>query len=192
MDELSEKDKFELLRIARTSIEHGVKEHAPYSPDLVILNATLNQDGACFCTLRMNDQLKGCIGTLEAFRPLAVDVAENSYASGFRDTRFSNLVFSDLDKVDIELSILGKLTPIKNMDDTELLRYLSKSKPGMVAQMGSHKGTFLPSVWDTLPEPSRFLEELKKKAGLDPKEDSLNIQYNEYTVEKFAEKRNSI
>jgi len=187
VDILTQKERKELLNIARLSLECGIEEHRSYSPDLKEVSPNLTKPGASFCTLKRDGQLRGCIGTLEPYQALVIDVAENAFASGFRDSRFESLVFAELESVSIELSVLGELAPIQNMGDTELQAYLLHSKPGIVLQKGDHRATFLPSVWSSLPEPSRFLEELKKKAGLSAKEDSLSIDYYEYSVEKFAE-----
>ncbi|MDX1698844.1 MAG: AmmeMemoRadiSam system protein A, partial [Thiohalobacterales bacterium] len=155
----------ELLDIARESIQEGLQRGQPLTVE-VDPDSPLASPGASFVTLKLDGQLRGCIGSLEAYRPLIRDVAENAYAAAFQDPRFSPLTYPELDRLDLSLSIL---TPAERMTFTsqeDLLGQLQPGIDGLILQEDSRRGTFLPSVWESLPQANRFLSHLKLKAGL--------------------------
>lgn len=172
-----------LLRIARAAIagRFGLMlEH--YDSD-----AFLAEPGASFVTLKHNGQLRGCIGTLQAHRILLDDVRHNAKAAAFCDPRFSPLRADEYIQIQIEVSVLSSLTPFSAQDETTAIDQLRPGVDGVVLQCGNHRGTFLPQVWDSLPEPKRFLAELKRKAGLAAEFWSDDVRLYRYHVDKWAE-----
>lgn len=184
---LSQSEKSELLGIARSSIEAGVvNEHL----DIAVHNhlPALQEQGASFVTLKINGQLKGCIGSLQAYRPLVLDVSENAFAAAFNDTRFSPVTSGDLLRLSIQISVLSTPEVISFSSEQDLLKKLRPGIDGLILEDGSNRGTFLPSVWESLNEPKEFLMNLKTKAGLDQGYWSNEIMIKRYTTESFSEK----
>jgi AmmeMemoRadiSam system protein A len=142
---------------------------------------------ASFVTLHIHGRLRGCIGHLEAVQPVVVDVAENAFAAAFRDPRFSPLTEIEWPDVDLHLSLLTRPVPISFRDEADLLGQLRPGEDGLVLQDGPNRGTFLPSVWESLPEPATFLAHLKQKAGLAANHWSAHVEVYRYTTESFGE-----
>jgi len=157
-----------LLRLAAASILNGLEENKPLEVALENQPPELRENGAVFVTLEKNGRLRGCIGTLEAYRPLVEDVAEHAFDSGFRDHRFSPLTRDELDDLSISISVLSPFVPFTIANEADLLRQLRPGIDGLVIQKGPHRALFLPQVWEQLKEPPLFLAHLKHKAGLDP------------------------
>lgn len=155
-----------LLDLARGSIRHGLRTDSPLTVALEQLPPPLTARRATFVTLQKSGALRGCIGSLEAVRPLAQDVAINAYAAAFRDPRFPPVGELELALLEIHLSLLTPAEPMCFLSEDDLLRQLQPGVDGLILQEGSRRGTFLPSVWEDLPEPRRFLRHLKLKAGL--------------------------
>lgn len=149
--------------------------------------AFLRKPAATFVTLKQQGRLRGCIGSLSVHRPLIDDVRENAIAAAFRDPRFKPLVPEELDSVQVEVSLLSPLQPMAFRDEADLLAQLRPGIDGLVLEHGGHRGTFLPQVWETLPEPNRFLAELKRKAGLAADFWAGDVRVSRYTVAKWAE-----
>ena len=172
-----------LIAIARASISgqfglhFAVRDAAPF----------LRRPGATFVTLKHNGQLRGCIGSLAAHRSLIDDVRANAHAAAFRDPRFDPLRFEELSSVRVEVSLLSVLEPMALCDEAEALAQLRPGIDGIVLEYGGHRGTFLPQVWEHLPDRRSFLTQLKRKAGLaaDFWDDGLRL--SRYTVAKWAE-----
>ena len=166
-----------LLDLARDSIRHGLDRGRALKPDLESLPPRLREPGGTFVTLKKRGELRGCIGTLEPHQPLAADVAEHAYAAAFRDPRFLPVLPEELPELEIDISILGEPEELSFADEADLLRQLRPGIDGLILQEGQLRGTFLPSVWESLPEPSAFLAQLKRKAGLpaDYWSDSLRV-----------------
>ncbi len=158
----------ELLRLAASSILNGLDENKPLKVALEDQPAALRKNGAVFVTLEKNGKLRGCIGTLEAYRPLAEDVAEHAFDSGFHDHRFSPLTRDELDELSISISVLSPFVPFSIANEADLLRQLRPGIDGLIIQQGHRRALFLPQVWEQLKEPPLFLAHLKHKAGLDP------------------------
>ena len=148
----------------------------------------LDRPGATFVTLRMNDDLCGCIGTLEPRRKLRTDVEENARRAAFSDPRFPPLSARDFDVVDVEVSLLGASEPIACEGEEHLLAQLRPGVDGLIISYEFHRGTFLPQVWESLPEPRSFLRELKRKAGLPHDFWHPELEVARYTVEKWTER----
>ncbi len=179
----------ELLRLARASILHGLETGRPLAVDLADFDPELAAPGASFVTLHRQGELRGCIGSLEAHRPLVVDVAENAFAAAFRDPRFSPLAVDEFDDLEIEISVLSPPEPMAFTDEADLLRQIRPGVDGLILEDMGRRGTFLPSVWAQLPRREDFLAHLKLKAGLPPGHWSPTVRVWRYTTESFAEQQ---
>ncbi|MHB8807353.1 MAG: AmmeMemoRadiSam system protein A, partial [Anaerolineaceae bacterium] len=186
--ELTELEKTALLQIARESIEAAVRKASLPTIELRSLSAALQAEGASFVTLTIEGQLRGCIGTLEAYQPLAEDVREHAIAAALEDYRFSPLRESELEIVEIEVSRLTPTQTLFYQNPEDLPKLLQPFKDGVVLQDGHHRATFLPQVWEQLPDPEEFLTHLCLKMGVPRslwKEKVLQVGI--YGVEEFRE-----
>ncbi|MCF6218641.1 MAG: AmmeMemoRadiSam system protein A [Gammaproteobacteria bacterium] len=172
--------KQQLLSLARESITCGLQRHQPATVKLDDYPAALQQRGASFVTLEKQGMLRGCIGTLEAYRPLAIDVAENAFAAAFRDPRFPPVQADELSDLQLHISLLTPPEPLPVKDQAELLRRLQPGIDGLILHEGNLRATFLPSVWESLPEPRQFLAQLKLKAGLPADYWSETLHFERY------------
>lgn len=155
-----------LLHLAAGSIEHGIATGAPMTVNTADYPAELREHGASFVTLKKNKQLRGCIGSLQPWRPLVEDVAENAFKAGFKDPRFPILKGTEVLQLDLSISVLSPAVLIPIADEADLLRQLRPNVDGLIIQDGPKRALFLPQVWEQLPEPTQFLTHLKRKAGL--------------------------
>lgn len=151
----------------------------------------LNQPGATFVTLMEGGELRGCIGTLQAHRPLAEDVHENALAAAFRDPRFQPLAREEFPKIEIEVSLLSTTQPLTFTDEADALAQLRPGIDGVVFEYGRHRSTFLPQVWESFSQPREFLAMLKRKAGLPEDFWEEGVKLSRYTVTKWIENKNS-
>ena len=172
-----------LLDLAHASIRHGVQVGRPLSVALAELAAELVVPRASFVTLEKEGRLRGCIGSLEAWRPLAVDVAENAFAAAFRDPRFPPVRGDEADDLAIHLSLLTPAVAMTFGSEADLLAQLQPGVDGLILAEGPCRGTFLPSVWAELPTPQLFLAQLKRKAGLAADYWSPGVRIWRYTTE---------
>ena len=172
-----------LLPIARAKIasELGRIMQADEQP------AWLQDNGACFVTLTQQGELRGCIGTLEAHRSLLQDVKANAHAAAFRDPRFTPLAASELEETEVEISLLSAMTPLQFSGEREALTQLKPGVHGVVFEFGHHRSTFLPQVWEQLPNVVEFMAHLKYKAGLPPDFWAEEVRLSFYTVSKWKE-----
>ena len=184
---ISPEHRRQLLEVARESLLCGVHSGHPLEVSPAEHATELQQAGACFVTLHEDGALRGCIGSLEAHRPLVVDVAENAFAAGFRDPRFQALREAELERVSISISVLSKPVAMDFSSEQDLLKQLRVGIDGLVLEAGYHKGTFLPAVWAQLPQPEQFLRHLKRKAGLAEDYWADNIHISRYQSESFDE-----
>ena len=176
-----------LLEVATESIAHGLQHHQAIPLDVSTYPQLLREHRASFVTLRRASELRGCIGGLEPHRPLVMDVAEHAYAAAFNDPRFAALTPSEFNDLQVHISVLGPSEPIHFDDEEDLLGQLRPKVDGLVLeepQLGQ-RGTFLPDVWQSLPEPKQFLGQLKKKAGLPGDYWSATIRVHRYTTESL-------
>lgn len=180
---LNKESRQRLLGLAKNSIQHGLQTGRPIKINLDDYPKELTERRATFVTLEINHQLRGCIGMLEAVRPLAEDIAENAFSAAFKDPRFPPLDARELDNLDIHLSILTPAEPVSFSSEQDLLSQLQPGIDGLILEEGRRRGTFLPSVWESLPEPEQFLRHLKQKAGLSPDYWSKNIRIYRYHAE---------
>jgi len=176
-----------LLALARQSIEHGLDQGGPLPVVPSDYPADLRVRRAAFVTLETGGSLRGCIGHLEAIQPLVLDVAENAFAAAFRDPRFQPLTRPELARLSIELSILTPSRPLSFTSEEALLRMIEPGRDGLILEEGAARGTFLPTVWESLPEPRTFLRHLKRKAGLHPDHWSDRVRVRRYRTESFSE-----
>jgi len=182
---LNEGERTLLLQLARASIAHGMTYGRPIAVSLHDYPERLRAQAASFVTLHRHGELRGCIGSLEAQYPLVDDVAHNAHAAAFRDPRFSPLAPAELDDLTIHIAILQPAEALAFHSEAELLAQLRPGIDGLILQDGANRATFLPAVWESLPEPRQFLNELKRKAGLRMDYWSDSIQAWRYTTESF-------
>jgi len=185
----TEEDQSQLLAIARTSIENGLQSGKPLIPETEAAPEALQAVRASFVTLTLNQNLRGCIGSLEAHRPLINDVAANAFSSAFKDPRFPSVSAEELEKIAIEISILSPMEPMQISDEQDLLEQLQPGIDGLLIDDGQHRATFLPQVWSQLPEPALFLNHLKRKAGMPLESWPDSIKCYRYHSDKFGEPR---
>jgi AmmeMemoRadiSam system protein A len=126
----------------------------------------LAEPGACFVTLRKDGELRGCVGSIQARRSLGEDVVENAHCAAFRDPRFSPLMRSELDHTRIEVSLLSALERLEAASEEEAIAQLRPGVDGVVLRWGVRQATFIPKMWEQLPDPATFLAYLRAKAGL--------------------------
>lgn len=147
----------------------------------------LARPGATFVTLTQRGELRGCIGSLEARRPLDLDVRENAQAAAFRDPRFPPLGRDELERTRVEVSLLTPAVPLEFADEADAIRRLRPGIDGMIFECHGRRGTFLPQVWESLPEPHRFFAHLKQKAGFAPDFWAPDVKLYRYEVQKWKE-----
>jgi AmmeMemoRadiSam system protein A len=147
--------------------------------------APLEEPGAVFVTLERKGRLRGCIGSYEARRPLVEDVAENAFAAAFLDPRFRPLSREEVDGLDLHISLLTPLVPVDVTNREELLATLRPGVDGLLLEDPPHRATFLPQVWEALPDPGEFLDQLLMKGGLSRGHWSPTLRFHRYTVLEF-------
>jgi len=174
-----------LQNIARGAIESGLTSGCKPALDASRYPSPLRETRACFVTLHKNGDLRGCIGALEAARPLVEDVAANAFNAAFRDPRFPPVQTWELPELDIHISVLTPALPMRFTSEEDLLRQLRPGVDGLVLKEGARRATFLPSVWETLPDGRDFLCHLKAKAGLPKDYWSPTLEVSCYTTESF-------
>jgi hypothetical protein len=173
-----------LLVRARNAIAARLKLPTQAEPD----HPALNRPGATFVTLTQNDgDLRGCIGSLEAHRPLEQDVRANAVAAAFRDPRFPPLKAEELTRTRVEVSLLTAPQPMSFSDEADALRQLRPNIDGIIFIAGQRRSTFLPQVWEQLPDPRQFMAHLKQKAGLAADYWSPEVRLQRYEVRKWKE-----
>lgn len=183
---LDEGQRDTLLGVAEASIRHGLERGQPLPVTAGDYPQPLRPERATFVTLERSGDLRGCIGSLEAVRPLVEDVAHNAFAAAFSDPRFPPLSASELADLTVGISVLGPAEPMSFESEADLVRQLRPEVDGLILEEKGRRGTFLPAVWSSLPEPHRFLEQLKRKAGLPPDYWSPTLRVARYTTESFA------
>lgn len=185
---LTDAEKAILLRIARDSMTTAVEGATLPQFDLNALPEALRADGASFVTLSVGGALRGCIGTLEAYQALALDVALRAAEAALEDPRFSPVLPAELPHIHIEVSRLTTPAPLTYQTPDELITALRPGIDGVVLRDGPHRATFLPQVWSQLAEPGHFLDQLCYKMGSQP---ALwregHPQVLTYQVEEFHE-----
>ena len=187
-EKLTPDERKTLLGLARSAIEAGVRGERPPRPDLSALGAHLAGPGASFVTLTIAGQLRGCIGALEAYQPLARDVCEHAAAAALEDPRFPPLGAEELPRISIEVSRLTSPVLLEYATPEELIARLRPNVDGVIVRDGFRRATFLPQVWEKIPDPAEFMDNLCYKMGADPhtwRYKPLEVQV--YQVEEFHE-----
>ena len=182
VETLSRGDQQDLLKLAADSIEMGLKG-TQLELDLVVYSRALRDPGASFVTINVRDQLRGCIGSLEIKRALAIDVVKNARAAAFDDPRFGALTQEEFENLHIHISVLSSPETIECASEDELVRQLRPRIDGVILEDGASRATYLPSVWEVLPDPQKFLQQLKHKAGLSLDHWSETMKVQRYTTE---------
>lgn len=165
-DRLTAEEHMILLGVARQSLIAAVNHRPLPVLDLASLPERLCQPGASFVTLTRSGELRGCIGALEASLPLVEDVSEHAAAAAIHDYQFPPVQPEELETIEIEISRLTKPTPLEYQNATDLLRLLRPGIDGVVLQDGLRRATFLPQVWEKIPDPAMFLDHLCDKMGV--------------------------
>jgi len=163
---LSYGDQQVCLQVARQSIQHGLEKGCALQIATSDYSEDLRQHAASFVTLHIQGQLRGCIGALEAHQPLINDIAEHAFSAAFQDPRFPGLEKNEYDELEIDISVLGKPEPMNFESEKDLLQQIRPNIDGLMLEFDYNRGTFLPAVWEQLPDKKNFLNHLKAKAGL--------------------------
>lgn len=182
---LTEAQEKDLIGLAVSSIRHGLSHGSALPKEDLTRDEELLQPGAAFVTLEKHGMLRGCIGSVEAYKPLAEDVVENAWNAAFRDPRFPQLQLGELEQLELEISILSEATPMHVRDEQDLLAQLVPHRDGLILEDGYHRGLFLPAVWEKLPDPQEFLTQLKLKAGLSSHHWSKNMVVKRFSCHEF-------
>lgn len=175
-----------LLSLAAASIRHGLDHRRALPVDIDRFDPELRADGACFVTLKCAGDLRGCVGSPQARRPLVEDVACNAFAAAFRDDRFTEVAAWELTDIAVSLSVLSPREPIPSVSEADLLSRLRPGIDGLIIQAGDRRALFLPQVWASLPRAESFLAHLKAKAGLSQTHWSADMQAWRFTAESVS------
>jgi uncharacterized protein len=191
-DKLTPEEQKTLLRLAREALEYGVKGGQLPPLDSSMLTPRLREVGASFVTLTEGGQLRGCIGALEPYQSLAQDVREHAVAAALEDPRFPPVSEREVGRINIEVSRLTRPVPLQYKDADDLLSRLRPHVDGVILRDAFRRATFLPQVWEKIPDPAEFLDNLCYKMGANP--DSWRKKHLEvliYQVEEFHEPTSS-
>jgi len=176
-----------LLSLARASIKshftHQMLDTSVFEQEY----SALQEGGACFVTLTLDNELRGCIGSVVAHRKLLDDVIDNAKSAAFRDPRFPSLSEDELDRVVIEVSVLSKPEVLEYTDFDDLVKKVRIGIDGIVLRFGNFQSTFLPQVWESLPTHELFFSHLCQKAGLESDCIKHRPQIQTYQVQKVVE-----
>jgi AmmeMemoRadiSam system protein A len=185
---LSDSDKRELLRLAREAIDAAVREKPLPPTDTARLSPALLKQGTCFVTLTESGELRGCIGGLHALDPLYEDARQHAMQAALRDYRFPPVTPEEVPRLEIEVSVLTEPQPLNYDSPDDLPHRLRPEVDGVIISQGHRRATFLPQVWERVPDPELFLSMLCEKMGAPPdtwRRTKLEVQT--YQVEKFTE-----
>lgn len=187
-DKLTPDEKQTLLRLAREALEAGVRGQTLLTLDPESLTPTLRADGASFVTLTVRGSLRGCIGALEPYQPLAEDVREHAVAAALEDYRFPQVKENELSKIEIEVSRLTVPVALEYTTPDDLLAKLRLGVDGVLLRDGMRRATFLPQVWEKIPDKAGFLDDLCYKMGAAADTwRRKHLQVSVYQVEEFHE-----
>lgn len=182
----SESERQTLLELARASIRHGLAQQEALRVNEADHVPALREMRATFVTLHRNGELQGCIGMLRATRPLVRDVSENAYAAAFEDPRGVDLSAATIEELAIHISVLTPPEELKVASEEELLKTIRPGVDGLILEVHGRRGTLLPSVWESLPEPRAFVNHVKVKAGLPENYWSAELKASRYQTESFG------
>lgn len=176
-----------LLQIARSAISNVLGQAVALPEPAAGMTDVLQASGASFVTLNQQGQLRGCIGSLQAHRSLIADIQANAIAAALHDPRFAPLTLLELEITTIEVSVLSAMQPLPFASEAHALAQLRPGVDGVVFEFGRYRSTFLPQVWEQLPDARLFMAHLKHKAGLAPDFWAAEVRLQRYTVSKFKE-----
>ncbi len=174
-----------LLLLARDAIGERLGLDGRRPPE----DPRLTEQGAAFVTLTLDGELKGCIGSVEAHRPLGEDVRKNAVAAAFHDPRFSPLTREEFGRVKIEVSVLSPVETMPHRTEEDIISQLRPGQDGVVIRYKERQATYLPQVWQHFDDPKKFLAELKRKARLDPDFWSVEMEVGRYTLLNWSEEK---
>lgn len=181
-----------LVRLARRTIMERLGQKTPGDESDNLTDSSFQEMRGTFVTLTIKGQLRGCIGSLDATESILDGVRRNAVNASFNDPRFSPLKADELDQVDIEISILTEPQPLEYQDSADLLSKLRVNVDGVILRKGSASATFLPQVWEQLPQPDKFLSHLCEKARLSDdawKNEKEKLEVLTYQVQYFEEEK---
>ncbi len=187
-EKLNETEKKTLLHIAREALNGGVRGERLPPIEMNSMTPLLKENGAAFVTLTIDGELRGCIGALEPYQPLVQDVREHAIAAALEDPRFPQVAPEELDKIEVEVSRLTVPERLEYTDAEDLLAKLRPHVDGVILRDGMRRATFLPQVWDKIPDKAEFLDNLCYKMGVSPmvwRKKHLEVLI--YQVEEFHE-----
>lgn len=188
MQKLNDKQGQSLLQLARSSIGEYVSRHCRWQVSAVGADPRLLEPQACFVTLYLQGGLRGCIGSLVPSEPLQDNVVHNAWSAAFADPRFSPLTAQEFPEIHIDVSVLGLPTALAIDGEASLIETLRPGIDGLILHTPQGgRATFLPSVWEQLPDPVDFVQHLKRKAGLPPDYWHPAISAERYEVQCFKE-----
>lgn len=188
IEPLSPSERQTLLRLARQSIQLAVVKRPLPRLRLEDHPPALRADGASFVTLTIQGDLRGCIGALEAYQPLVQDVCEHAMAAAMEDYRFLPVTQGEVDQLSIEISRLTPPQPLEYQQPADLLTLLRPNIDGVILRDGGRRATFLPQVWEKIPDTQEFLANLCLKMGASPNLWRMHpLQVFTYQVEEFHE-----
>lgn len=186
---LSTEEQDLLLTIAANAVKAAAYRRQPEPLELSLLPAALQEDGACFVTITKSGDLRGCIGSLEAFQPLSLDVQQRAMQAAAEDPRFPPVTPAELPSLEIEISRLTQPEALPYEKPADLMRLLRPGVDGVILSDGHRRATFLPQVWEQLPEAENFLSHLCVKMGARAdlwRSKVLDVQI--YHVQEFSQK----
>lgn len=185
---LSRSEQRQLLRLARDALEAAVRGELPPPVSPADLPLALTRPGATFVTLMNSNELRGCIGGLQARLPLYEDVLEHTVQSAQNDYRFPPVTAAEAPRIEIEISVLTEPQPLRYDSSEQLPRRLRPNVDGVILNQGFQRATFLPQVWERVPDPATFLSMLCEKMGAAPDLwRHTKLEVLTYQVEKFTE-----
>ncbi len=187
-DSLTSEEKLTLLHVARQALEdHLCRQQLP-ALDLNSMTPRLRADGASFVTLTIHGDLRGCVGALEPYQPLALDVREHALAAALEDPRFPPVTAAELPQIEIEISRLTFPARLEYADADDLLARLRPHVDGVILRDDFRRATFLPQVWEKIPDKAEFLDNLCYKMGSVPGAWRFkHLEVLTYQVEEFHE-----
>jgi AmmeMemoRadiSam system protein B/AmmeMemoRadiSam system protein A len=183
---LTSSQRQQLLHLARSMILHGLDGGGEYNIALKNYAACLHEERGSFVTINRNGQLRGCMGNLSATRALVLDVVHNANAAAFKDPRFQPLQMQEYADIELHISVLSAASLLEVASRDELVEKLKPGIDGLILQQDNQRATYLPSVWEKIPQPQQFVSELRKKAGLDAAGWHEDMQVWTYTTEEFC------
>lgn len=175
-----------LLQTAADSIDYGLLRGEPFPVVPDRFDAPLQARRASFVTLYHGGRLRGCIGATEARLPLIRDVSEHAYAAAFGDPRFPPVQMEELPDLQIHIAILTPPERLSVDGPDALAAQLRPGVDGLILEDGHRGATFLPAVWDSLPDPAAFIRALLRKGGLPPRGWSPTLMAYRYTVDEVS------